>query len=122
VHRAHLVKTASHVASVKNECVNCANLWTPSLRSLPQPQLQPLKSVRLASHVKNVLRAHRVKNASHVPSKPLLPLPKKNWQPTKSNCRKTVRKAPKAIVHAAAPVASVVAATVASVNAMPTAT
>jgi hypothetical protein len=76
VHRAHLAKIASHVASVKNECVNCANLWMPRLQ--PLPLLRPLKSVRLASHVKNVLRAHRVKNVSHVPSK-LPPLPKKSW-------------------------------------------
>jgi hypothetical protein len=72
--------------------------------------------------VKNALHAHRVKNVSHVPNKLPQPQLKKNWSPTKSNCRKTVRKAPKAIVHAAAPVASVVAATVASVSVTPTAT
>ena len=51
----------------------------------------------------------------------LLPLAKKNCCRTKSNCRKRVRTTPKAIVRAAAPAASVVAATVVSVNVMPTA-
>ena len=79
VHRALRVKIASHVASVKNASVNCANLWMPlrPLRLL-RPSLLPLKSVQLASHVKNALHAHRVKNVSHVQNKPLPPSLKKS--------------------------------------------
>jgi hypothetical protein len=78
VHRARHAKTASHVAIVKNaRYVNCASLWIP-LRPLPPPQLQPLKSVQLASHVKNALHALRVKNVSHVQNKPLPPSLKKS--------------------------------------------
>jgi hypothetical protein len=73
VHRALLAKIASHVAIVKSvRFVNCASLWMP-LRP-PLLPLLPLKSVQLVRHVKNVLHAHRVKNVSHVPSKPK-PLP-----------------------------------------------
>ena len=54
VHRAHLVKIASHVASVKNAFVNCVNHSTPLLRLLlPLPLL--LKSVQLVSHAKSCL-------------------------------------------------------------------
>ncbi|MNO96929.1 hypothetical protein D3C76_886200 [compost metagenome] len=76
VHRALRVKIASHVASVKNAFVNCASLWMP-LRLL-RPPLLPQKSVQLASHVKSVLHAHRVKSVSLVPNKLPPPLPKKN--------------------------------------------
>jgi hypothetical protein len=115
------VKTASHVASVKNVYVNCASHWTP-LRPLLLPlSLPPLKSVRPVSRVKNALRALRVKSVNRAPNKPL-PSLKKKCSATKSNWQKTVRKAPKAIVHVVAPAASVVAAIVVSVNVMPTAT
>ncbi len=76
VHLAHRVKIASHVASGKSAFVNCVNLWMPLHRSsLP---MLPLKNVRLASHVKNVRHAHRVKSVNRVPSKPLPKLLKKN--------------------------------------------
>ncbi|MNR32589.1 hypothetical protein D3C85_1501870 [compost metagenome] len=77
VHRVLRAKTASHVASAKSAYVNCVSHWMP-LRSPPLPLLPPLKNVRPASHVKNALHAHRVKNVNHVPSKPLPPLPKKS--------------------------------------------
>jgi hypothetical protein len=81
VPRALHAKIASHEATAKSvRFVNCVSLWMPLQLSLPPSRLLPLplKSVQLASHVKNALHAHRVKNVSHVPSK-RLPLPKKNW-------------------------------------------
>ncbi|MNP67041.1 hypothetical protein D3C76_1628240 [compost metagenome] len=85
MHRALRVKIASHVASVKSVCVNCASLWMLSLLPLPlplpllqpQPQPQPLKSARPVRHGKNVLHVHHVKNVNHVPNK-RLPLLKKS--------------------------------------------
>ena len=76
-HRARLAKIASHVASVKNEFVNCVNRSTLPLRLLLRLLLL-LKSVQLVSHVKNVRHALRVKNVNRVPSKPLPLLPKKS--------------------------------------------
>jgi hypothetical protein len=75
-HRAPRVKIASHVASVKNAYVNCANHWMPLRPLLPLPP-QPLKNVRPVSRVKNVRHVHRVKSVNHALNKPQLPLLKK---------------------------------------------
>ncbi|MNR45555.1 hypothetical protein D3C85_1644170 [compost metagenome] len=77
--------------------------------------------VKNVPHVKSANRVRRVKSVSLAQPNRLLKLLKSNCR-TKSCCRMTTWKAPKANALAAAPVASVVAATVASVNAMPTAT
>ncbi|MNE14254.1 hypothetical protein D3C80_1071240 [compost metagenome] len=148
VNLAPRVKSAAPAKTVRS--ANCASRWMlpprPYVKSaLSAPRVKSaslVKSVhraKSAAHVKNAHRAkseRHVKNAHHVksvnhalhaksaslvqPNRLRKPL-KSNCQ-TKSCCRTTTRKAPKANAHVAAPVASVAAATVASVSVMPTAT
>ena len=118
---AHLVKTANHVANVKSVFANCASLWTLFL-SLRQQQWLPKKNVQPVHRVKNVNHVLRAKNVHHAKYRQLPLLKTKKHCPAKHRPWKSRRKTPKAIVHAAAHVVSVVAATVANVNAMPMAT
>ena len=120
VHHVRLVKTANHVANVKSVYANCASLWT-LLQSLRQQLWPSKKNVQPVHRAKNVNHVLRAKNVHHGKSSRSL-LKTKKYCPAKHRPRKSRRKTPKAIVHAAAHVVNVVAATVANVNAMPMAT
>lgn len=119
--RPVLPVSASRVKLVKTaRFVNCASLWTQ-----PRLLIWPAKNVLNALRVKSVNHASLVKNVNHAPNRPRRLHPKKSKYCSTTN-RPTTRirtatTAVKATALAAAPVVSVVAATVASVNVMPTA-
>ena len=122
VHRALLVKTANHVAKpVKSVFANCASLWT-LLLSLRQQSRPPKKNAQPVPRVKNVNHVLRAKNVHHAKSSRLPLLKTKKYCPAKQTPRTSRRRTPKAIAHVVAHAVSVVAATVANVNAMPMAT
>ena len=85
--------------------------------------MRHVPSVQPVHRVKNVNHEHPVKSASHVRlQQPKQRQLKKKHCRTTSNCWMTNKTAPMASVHVAVHAASVVAATVANVKAMPTAT
>jgi hypothetical protein len=118
------VKNVNHVPNAKP--ANCASLWTPKLNRSLKKQITArhrAQNVQPAHRVKNVNHALRVKNVSLVKLLPQkLQQPMKKHCLTMSNCWMTSKTVTMASVHVAAHAVNAVAATVASVKAMPTAT
>jgi hypothetical protein len=99
---------------------------------MPKRNRSLKKRITAIRHAQNVQHAHRVKNVNRAPrvksASQAQPLPQKLLQLTKkrcltmSNCWMTNKTVPMASVHVVVHAVSAVAATVASVKAMPTAT